>query len=319
MQKWLGFWALAFIWGSSFALISVGVRETSFFQLVFIRTLIAAVGLNVVLALRGKHIPFDIRGLIPLFIIGVGNTTIPFALITWGEKTVASGLASVIQASVPMFSLVIAHFAFADERITRKKLIGVVVGFAGIVVLSGSSLLEGDLLNSGFLGQLAIIIASLCYASFGVYSRKQIQNRYEPLIVSAGSLTFAALTSGIGMILAPYFGGDAATPLNQISSDALWSILALGFFNTFVAYLIFYWVLQQLGAARGSMVTYVIPVVALTLGAVFLNEEMTPQMIFGAVLIFAGIAIVNVKWSKVMQIFRSQSAESVPIPNEKTT
>jgi drug/metabolite transporter (DMT)-like permease len=313
MQKWAGFWLLALIWGSSFALIRIGVDELSPFQLVFIRTAIAAVGLNLVLLMRGKHIPFNLRELMPLIVIGIGNTTIPFALITWGEQSIESGLASVLQSSVPLFALIIAHFALSDERITRQKLIGVLVGFCGILLLSSRTLEDGQVTNS-FWGQMAIIGASLFYAIFATYSRKVIQNRFEPLVVSSGAMITAAISSGILMILAPSFGGEAAVPLAEVSSDVLIAVLILGVVNTFIAYLIFYWIIQQLGAARSTMVTYVIPVFGVTLGVVLLNESVDWRFAVGAVLIFSGIAIVNLKFARIIQGLRPH--KQPPIASE---
>lgn len=294
MRKWAGFWLVGLIWGSSFLLIRVGVEEIAPFQLVFIRTGIAAVGLNLVMLLRGKRYPANLRALLPLLIIGIGNTALPFSLITWGEKSVESGLASVLQASASLFTLVIAHFTFADERITLQKALGLLLGFVGVIVLASRSWADGQLVTGNFVGQLAIIGASLCYATFTTYSRKVIQNRFEPIVVSAGAMTAAAVVSGIAMLIAPLFGGQPATPLADLSSEVLNSALVLGLVNTFVAYLFYYWIVQELGAARASMVTYVVPAVGLALGVIFLNELLDLRLIIGAGLIFLAIAVVNV-------------------------
>lgn len=294
MRKWAGFWLVGLIWGSSFLLIRVGVEEIAPFQLVFIRTGIAAVGLNLVMLLRGKRYPANLRALLPLLIIGIGNTALPFSLITWGEKSVESGLASVLQASASLFTLVIAHFTFADERITLQKALGLLLGFIGVIVLASRSWADGQLVTGNFVGQLAIIGASLCYATFTTYSRKVIQNRFEPIVVSAGAMTAAAVVSGIAMLMAPLFGGQPATPLADLSGEVLNSALVLGLVNTFVAYLFYYWIVQELGAARASMVTYVVPAVGLALGVIFLNELLDLRLIIGAGLIFLAIAVVNV-------------------------
>jgi len=173
-RAWIGFWALALIWGSSFLFIRIGVEQLSTFQLVFIRTGIAAAGLNVVVYARGKRLPTDRAGIRDITILGVINTVIPFALITWGEKSIESGLAAVLQATAALFTMIVAHFAFADERITRRKVAGLVVGFAGVVVLaSRSSAADAIVVTPRLqvLGQMAIVVASFCYALGGVYSR----------------------------------------------------------------------------------------------------------------------------------------------------
>ena len=305
MRKWVGFWALGLIWGSSFLLIRVGVEELSPFQVVFIRTGIAALGLNALLFLRGKHLPFNFRALLPLIIIGLGNTTIPFSLITWGETNITSGLAAMLQSTASLFTLVLAHFFFADERITLQKIVGLSVGFLGVIVLASRSMTGGGIDVPQLLGSLAIVLASLFYANFTIYSRKQIQNRFEPIMVSTGAMTFAAISSGILMVIAPLVGGQAATPLDTVTTDVLGAVLLLGFTNTFIAYIIYYWIVRELGAARASMVTYVVPGVGLTLGAIVLHEIIDWRIILGALLIFCGIAIVNLRFFNRIALRRS--------------
>lgn len=295
MRKWAAFWFLGIIWGSSFLFIRIGVEQLSPFQLVFIRTGIAAVGLNLVLLAQGKHLPFDRKSLTPLIIIAIGNTTIPFALITWGEKSITSGLAAMLQSAASLFTLVIAHFVFIDERMTPQKVVGLLVGFIGVMILSGQSVVNGQIDMAQFTGAMAVVLASLFYAVFSVYSRRVIQNRFEPLVVSSGAMTFAAISSGILMVIAPLLGGQPAAPLDTVSSDVLISIVLLGLVNTFVAYLIYYWIIRELGAARTSMVTYITPAVGLALGAIVLSEPIDWRLIVGALLIFCGIAIVNLK------------------------
>lgn len=294
MRKWAAFWLVALIWGSSFLLIRIGVEELSPFQVVFIRTGIAAVGLNIVLLLLKKRLPLDWKRVFPLIVIGIGNTTIPFALITWGEKSIDSGLAAVLQSSAAFFTMLLAHFAFTDEKLNLKKIAGLLLGFIGVVVLSSRSWASGSLVINELTGALAIVLASLFYGIFTIYSRKQISARYEPVVVAAGAMTFAAISSGLLMILAPSFNGQPATMLVDVSSDVLIAITLLGLLNTFVAYLMFYWVVQQLGAGRASMVTYVVPAVGLILGVIVLSEPLDWHILLGAALIFSGITVVNI-------------------------
>lgn len=305
MAKWAGFWLVGLIWGSSFLLIRISVEELNQFQIVFIRTGIAALGLNLVLLIRGKRLPTNWQSLRSLILIGLGNTTIPFLLITWGEKSVESGLASVLQATASLFGLIIAHFSFADERITPQKVVGLAAGFAGVTLLASRSWADGQVITGDLLGQGAIVLASLFYAIFTVYSRKVCYN-VEPMIVSTGAMTTAAISSGFLMLVAPLLGGPAATPLNEVSSHVLTSVLALGFVNTFIAYLIFYSLIPALGAARTTMVTYVVPPVGLLLGVVFLNEVLDARLLIGAAMIFMGIGIVNLRFRRSKRASLSQ-------------
>jgi drug/metabolite transporter (DMT)-like permease len=295
-QAWLGFWLLALIWGSSFLFIRIGVEQLPPFQLVFIRTGIAALGLTAVVYLRGKRLPTDWQSISNLLFLGIVNTVIPFALITWGETHIESGLASVLQGTAALFTLVLAHFTFADERISWRKLIGLLLGFLGVVVLASRST-GGEVTQTDstlhLLGQVAIIVASFCYALGGTYGRKAMQHRLEPIVVAAGAMIVAAIISGIIAYGSPFLGGAPTVSLTQLEPTVLGAILALGVVNTFGAYLIYYPLVAALGAARTSMVTYIIPAVGLVLGAVFLSEQVDLRLLLGTILIVGGIGIVN--------------------------
>ncbi len=295
-RAWIGFWALAVIWGSSFLFIRIGVEQLSTFQLVFLRTGIAAFGLNIVAHLRGHRPPTDWAGARDLLILGVVNTVFPFALITWGEKSIESGLAAVLQGTAALFTMVVAHFVFVDERITRRRVIGLTLGFMGVLVLASRSA-EGEVVATDaklhVLGQLAIVAASFCYAVGGTYSRKAIQHRLDPIVAAAGAMTVTAAISGFVAYAVPLVGGASPAPLNQLTPRVWVAILTLGLLNTFVAYLIFYSIIQTLGAARASMVTYVIPAVGLALGAMFLNESVDVRLLTGAGVIVGSIGICS--------------------------
>lgn len=302
---WISFWILGFIWGSSFLLIRIGVDEMSATQLVLFRTSIAAIFLNIVLYLRGKRLPTDWPTVRALIIIGIGNATIPYTFISLGEQVISSGMAAVLQATASLFTLVIAHFAFSDERITRKKLIGLVVGFSGVIALSSNSIEGGQIDGEMLLGQLAIVAASLFYATFITYSRKVLKRDIEPLVISASTFIAASLCAVVFVLLEPVFGGRAFVPIDQLSSDALLTAFSLGFVNTFIAYMFFYFIIRELGAFRASMVTYVVPVVGLVLGWQLLDETVTASMLLGAGLIFTGIAIINLNRRELFALSRA--------------
>jgi drug/metabolite transporter (DMT)-like permease len=299
-QAWASFWALGLIWGSSFLFIRVSVQQITPFQLVFIRTGIAAIGLTLIVYLRGKRFPRDWKSIRDIIFLGIVNTVLPFALISWSETRIESGLAAVLQGTAALFTLVIAHFAFADERINMRKLIGLGLGFLGVVILASRSLQEGAAVHSDLLGQLAMGAASFCYAIGGTYSRKAIQSRLEPIVVAAGAMTTAAIASGIIAYAAPLFGGQPPAALASLQRDVLLSALVLGFFNTMLAYTMFYSIVQALGAARTSMVTYIIPVVGLVLGWLFLSEQVDIRLVLGAILIIGGIGIVNLRINELL-------------------
>lgn len=293
MQKWAwaAFWLTSAIWGSSFLLIRVGVEEVSPGQLAFLRCLIAAVGLNVVMFLRGRRYPKDRQTWIALALVGFGNATLPYFLIGWGEQNIESALASIVQSTVPLFALVIAHFYLVDERMTWPKVIGLLLGFIGVVVLAMRSMGGGG--ENSLWGMLAIVGASLSYAAFTVYSRTSLLNKnIQPIVVSAGSFIFAALFGLAFIVLEPLLGiGQAWLP--SLSKDVVIAIILLGLINTFVAYLFWYFVVNSLGAFVASNVTYIVPVFGVTLGWLVLNEKVDALLLVGAALIFAGLAVIN--------------------------
>jgi drug/metabolite transporter (DMT)-like permease len=209
---------------------------------------------------------------------------------------VESGLAAVLQGTAALFTMVVAHFVFHDERITPRKVGGLVVGFLGLVVLASRST-AGDVTGvdpaSHLLGMLAIVVACFCYALGATYSRRAIQNKAEPIVLSAGAMAVTALISGVICYALPHLGGPAPAPWASLTPRVAGAMLALGVINTFVAYLIFYSIVGTLGAGRASMVTYVIPAIGLALGALFLGEQVDLRLLIGATLIVGSIGIVN--------------------------
>ncbi|MBC7811798.1 MAG: EamA family transporter [Burkholderiales bacterium] len=296
MGKWAAFWLVGIIWGSSFLLIRVGVEAFHPLQLVFIRVGIAAVGLSLVAIIQRKAFPKDWKTIRALIIIGIGNTVVPFLLITIGEQTVESGIASVLQATAALFTLVIAHFAFQDERMTPQRIGGIVTGFIGVIILATRGSGEAQAAGGSYVwGQIAIVAASLFYAMFSVYSRKVLKTKVEPVVVAAIAMLTSAITTGVMVFAMQFFGGPPPALPATLNSDTLIAVLVLGLVNTFIAYLFFYYIIRELGSARASMVTYVVSPVGLTLGVIFLDEALDAKLVIGAALIFAGIGIVNLR------------------------
>ena len=295
-KAWTGFWLLGLIWGSSYLFIRISITGSglfgggegggfSIFEIVFVRTLIGALGLGA-MVYRGRHaLPRDGGTLRALALIGLGNVVLPFLLITWGELYISSSMAAVLQASTALFALVIAHFLFADDRITLRKVVGLLTGFGGVVVL-----FQGNLGGEQSLaGMAALVAASFCYAAFTSWGRKLIQRDVAPVVVATATMIVGAAVTGPMALL---YG---LTPLQEVSADALVALLTLGLLNTFVGYSIYYFLVRELGVARTSMVTYVFPAVAVALGALLLKEEIGAVLIAGGALIIAGIAIVNLR------------------------
>lgn len=155
--------------------------------------------------------------------------------------------------------------------------------------------LSGEISTSSLMGQVAIILAAFFYAVFAVYSRQIITNGTSPIVISTGAMTSAAVASGIGMLVFPLLGGQPPTPLTEVSRETIAVILLLGTVNTFLAYMMSYWVIGQLGATRASQITYVVLAVGLTLGVLVMNEPLTGTLLVGSALVFSGVGVTNLK------------------------
>ena len=189
MKNWLMFWGLGLIWGSSFLLIKIAVDELGPLPLVSVRIGLAAVLMGLFLWLTHRRWPQTRRERIALLYVGVMNTAVPFTLITWGEQDIDSGLATVLNATVPLFTLVFAHIGLADERITPQKVLGLLTGFAGVAILASR---DADSTSPNALpGQVAVLVASASYATSSVVIRRYLRG-VDPFVIAGGSLMIGA-------------------------------------------------------------------------------------------------------------------------------
>lgn len=282
-KDWFNFILLGAIWSSSFLWIKIAVQEVGPITLVAFRCLFGLLfGLAVILIQR-PALPRDLRAWVPVLVLGITNVAIPFFLISWGEQTIDSGVAAILDATVPLFTILLAHYTLRDDRITLPKVLGLLAGFAGVVVLMSRDL---GAANSPLLGQLAVVVASLFYALSGIYARKRTED--NPAVMrSVGPL----LSSTAVMWLAAPL---AETPLRMPQLPITWiGLLWLGVLGSGLAFIILYRLLHEIGPTRTSMVTYLFPLGGVMLGVIFLGERLTWEVIVGALLIIAGIAFVN--------------------------
>jgi drug/metabolite transporter (DMT)-like permease len=228
------------------------------------------------------------RSQIPhLAVLGAVNAGLPIFLISWGEQYIDSGTAAVLNSLVPIFSLLIAGLLLRTETWSALRVLGVLAGFAGAVVLASREF--G--FNPGpaaISGALAVTVASLCYAIGASYAKHRIQstNRY---VVAAGTLIFAALYL---WIVAFAVDGTPALPTQPVTIAA---VLWLGLLGSFVAYLLYFYLLTHMGATVSTMVTYVFPVVGVGIGVLVLNEVLDLRLLLGTALVVLGIAVVGVR------------------------
>ena len=282
---WLVFLAMGFMWGSSYLFIKIGVDHgLQPFTLVMYRLGIGAALLALVVAWFREPLPRDPRMYGHLFVMGVVNIAIPFALITYAEQVVDSSLAAVINGAVPLFVIVIAALFLRGERITINRIAGLVVGFVGIAVLVGFDVTQLGSANT--LGELALLGATISYAIGAVYAKAHIHG-LRPMIPALFQVFFALVVITVLAFVTEH-------PLSAVPGpEALVAVAWLGLLGSGLAYLAFFRILGRWGATRTSMVAYLLPVVGIALGAVVLHEPLAPSTLLGTALVIGGIALVN--------------------------
>jgi len=276
--------ALGCTWGASFLFIEVLLDEISPIEVVAGRLALGAVAVVVhmlVRRLRLQWTPSLLLRMVPIAILG---NILPFALISWGQESVNSGLASVLNATVPISTAVIGAMFLAEERFTAGRLIGLLLGFAGIVVLTGDDIL--NITDSAVQGQLAVIAAGVCYAGSSTYSRTLLRS-FDPASLSALQLTIATL-----ICIPLVFLIEGSPTYGSMNLEAFAALLALGLGGTGLAYIVYLWLIEHMGTVRASLVTYIVPIVALFLGWLVLDETIGLNVILGAALIIVGVASV---------------------------
>jgi drug/metabolite transporter (DMT)-like permease len=295
MKVFWAFIAVAGMWGSSFLFIKLGLLELEPFTLVALRTGFASLALLPTIPFITRRITIDRRSLLYLLIVGVMNPAVPYILITWGQQFVSSAIAGIINATVPLFALPFAHYFLRDEPITVARLTGLVVGFLGIVLIfsnipsvsPGIIETQSGMENSQnvIIGQIAMLGAAVCYAGSMVFVRHSLR-RTAPEIIAFSSQLSAFMITGIMAVV-------LEAPFTSSLSDTGWmGIVWLGI-SSGLSYILFYFVLSKWGTTRTSLVTYLVPVIAVTLGAVVLREVISWQSLIGGLFVISGIAVIN--------------------------
>ena len=271
--------ALALIWGASFLFIKVAVRELTPATLITGRLGLAALTLALLVPFMvgtGETVRQLRDNAWWLLVVALVNTAIPFWLLSWGETRIDSGLASIIQASVPIFNALIAFVAFREVRVTGAPLLGVAIGFVGVALLVGAQP-EGKV-----LGALAVVGMAFCYGVGGLLTGRYLKAA-QPVVVAFASTAIATL------VWLPV--GVAEAPSQMPGWKTIGSVVALGIPGTALAYLLFFGLITGAGAAYTSLVTYLIPPIALAYGAIFLDERFGAYAFGGLALILAGVAL----------------------------
>lgn len=288
-KDWIRFSALGLIWGSSFLWIKIAVSEISPAMLVSFRALFAAIGLAVVLYIsKTANLKKEQwkSALTVFFLLGLFNVALPIGLISWAEQYIESGMASILNSTVPLFTIMIAPLFLKDDQFTIPKFAGMVVGFLGVVLLFSPELGLG--FNQNLAGQIAMLLAAISYAGAGVYAR--VKTKEFPVQMQS----FLQLFMAAAIMWIFTFAFDR--PLVFPSLPLTWvALLWLGLLGSCAATLLFFQLLHSVGPTRTVLVTYIFPLVGVILGAIFLQEKLHWQALAGGMLVISGIVLVNIK------------------------
>jgi drug/metabolite transporter (DMT)-like permease len=286
LTEWLLLIALSILWGGSFFFVGVAVHALPRFTIVALRVGIAAAALNVVVRTLRYDMPRDRRLWAAFIVMGLLNNVIPFSLIVSGQAYIASGLAAILNATTPIFTVIVAHFLTSDERMSKARLAGVGLGFLGVVLVIGPDALRG--LGANTVAQLAILGAALSYAFAGVFGRRFRKMNVAPLVTATGQLTASSLVL-IPLAVALERPWTLLAPSVQVWS----AVLGLALLSTALAYILYFRILATAGASNTLLVTFLIPVTALLLGTTVLGETLDPGHLAGMGLIGAGLAAID--------------------------
>ncbi|MEY4270832.1 MAG: hypothetical protein RLZZ58_2048 [Pseudomonadota bacterium] len=285
-NDWAVLALLALIWGGSFLLIEIGLTGFPPVTLVALRMALAVPLMLVFVRWGGHIIPRDRTSWLHLSVLGFLNVALPMALFFWAQTRIESGLASILNATVPLWGVLVAHLATQDERATLPRIFGVLLGFAGIVVMVGVSALGG--LTDGLVAQLTCLFATFCFALAPVYARLRPFAHMPAATIATGQ----TITSAV-MLLAASLAIDRPWTLPTPGMGAFAALLALAFLSTSFAYILYFRLIARAGASNAMLIALVMPVVAIALGVIFLGETLTANQIAGALLIALGLVAID--------------------------
>jgi drug/metabolite transporter (DMT)-like permease len=293
-REWVLLIILSILWGGSFFFAEVALRDLGPLTIVCGRVSFAAIALLGYVYLSGNRMPGDLKTWVSFFIMGGLNNLIPFSLIVWGQSQIDSGLASIINATTPLFTVALAHVLTTDEKLSTNKAIGILFGIIGVTVLIGPDALKG--LDGQAWGKIAIVGAAISYSFAGIFGKRL--STMPTSVAAAGMLTGSSV-----MMLPLMFVFE--TPLLTTPDMATWgSVLAIALLSTSVAYLIYFHILAKAGATNLLLVTFLVPVSAVMLGILVLGESLSSRTLAGMALIFAGLAAVD---GRLFRLFRRRS------------
>jgi drug/metabolite transporter (DMT)-like permease len=285
-SEWLALVLLSVLWGGSFFFVGIQVKALPPFTIVFLRVGLAAIILNVLVKALGKKMPVEPSTWRAFLGMGLLNNAVPFCLAVWGQGHIASGLAAILNATTPISTVIVAHLFTEDEKLTRNRLLGVAIGFLGVVVLIGPDSLKG--LGVNVLAQAAVLAAAVSYAFAGVYGRRFRRFGIEPILTATGQVTASAmLLFPIAMIV------DAPWTLSLPPLPVWEAVVGSAVLSTALGYVLYFRILATAGATNLLLVTFLIPVSAILMGSYGLGEHLEARHFVGLAFIGAGLAAID--------------------------
>ncbi len=294
-SDWTTLITLALIWGAAFMFITVAVREVPPLTYVWLRLTLATAAMWLYLWWRGESAGLPQQVWRAILALALLNNVVPFILFGWGQTHIASGLASILNATTPIWGVIVAHLFTRDERMTPRKIAGVLLGFAGVTVMIGPALLGS--LGSSLLAQLACVTAALCYALAGVWAR-----RFKAIGIAPVAVTTGQLTAGAVIMLPLALLVDRPWLNSMPSLSAIGAIAALAIVCSAFAYILYFRLIDSAGATNALLVTLLVPPVAILLGVAFLGEVLHARDFAGLALIAVGFAAID---GRLLRTFRS--------------
>ena len=291
LAEWAMLIALSILWGASYFLIEVALTEWQPLLIVAVRISLATIVVWSIVLLAGMRVPRSREAWTTFVVMAVINNVIPFVLIVWGQKEVTAGLASILNAATPIFTVIVAGIFLKDEPMTRGKLLGAAIGLMGVIVLVGPDALSG--IDVNVLAQIAIVAAALSYAFAGVYGRRLTTLGINPMVAAAGQLLVSSiLLTGLALAF------DDPTQL-LAGGVRVWSaVIAMAVLSTALAYLLYFRLLASAGATNALLVTLLIPVTAILLGSLVLGERLLALHFVGMGIIALGLSVIDGRlWS----------------------
>jgi drug/metabolite transporter (DMT)-like permease len=284
--EWAMLLALSVLWGGSFFFTAIAVKELPPLTIVALRVGLAAAMLYTAMRLAGLNLPRDRKVWAAFFAMGLLNNVIPFCLIVWGQTYIASALAAILNATTPLFTVVVAHAFTADERMTGNRLAGVLIGLTGVTLMIGPDALSG--IGADVLAQLAVLAAALSYAFAGVFGRRFRRMGVAPMATATGQVGASSL-----MLLPVALLLERPWTLPLPSAPVWAAILGIAALSTALGYVLYFRILATVGATNLLLVTFLIPVSAILLGALVLGERLVLRHFLGMALIGAGLAAID--------------------------